>query len=73
MTGMTTRIEADTERCVGAGMCALTAPEVFDQSEDDGTVVVVTPEPARRHLDAARDAVHVCPSGALRLVDRHDG
>ena len=31
------RVEADRSKCMGAGMCALNAPEVFDQDEDAGT------------------------------------
>lgn len=59
------RIEADREVCTSAGMCALTAPEWFDQDEDDGRVIVLdrVGEP-----DAAvEDAVDLCPSGAIRL------
>ncbi|MFE4588489.1 ferredoxin [Streptomyces laurentii] len=64
------RIQADTRRCVGAGMCALTAPDLFDQSEHDGTVVLLRPDvTGREAADAARRAVHYCPSGALTLTD----
>ena len=28
------KIEVDVDRCVGAGMCALTAPAVFTQDDD---------------------------------------
>ena len=62
------RIEADTGRCVGSGMCALTAPELFDQSETDGTVVLLRPAPAEPQAEAAENAVRQCPSGALRLT-----
>lgn len=62
-------IDADPDLCVGSGMCALTAPDLFDQSQDDGTVVVLRPVPADRELDDARDAVRRCPSGALKLTD----
>jgi ferredoxin len=61
------RIKADTERCIGAGMCALTAPAVFDQSEDDGTVLLLQAEPPADQEGAVRRAVQVCPSGALSL------
>lgn len=63
------RIEADPEVCVGSGMCALTVPDLFDQSEDDGTVVVLRPEPPADRAAAVRGAVGRCPSGALRLLD----
>ncbi|NKQ58938.1 ferredoxin [Amycolatopsis sp. K13G38] len=61
------RIVADKDVCVGAGQCVMTDPEVFDQSEDDGTVIVLVEKP----LDAekAREAVNVCPSQALSLVE----
>jgi ferredoxin len=62
------RIVADTSRCAGAGQCVLTDPALFDQSEDDGTVIVLSPEPADDQQAArARQAVHICPSGALSL------
>jgi ferredoxin len=49
-------------------MCVLTAPEVFDQSEDEGTVVLLEQEPAASHEEAARRAVQLCPSGAISIV-----
>jgi ferredoxin len=42
-------VHADTTVCVGAGQCALRAPAVFDQSEDDGTVVVLDAQPGTEH------------------------
>ncbi|GLW47206.1 ferredoxin [Streptomyces sp. NBRC 14336] len=61
------RIEADPEVCIGSGMCALTAPDLFDQSEADGTVVVLSPEPPAARVTAVRGAVGRCPSRALSL------
>lgn len=60
------RIEADAEVCIGAGQCVMTAPELFDQS-DDGVVIVLEPEPGPEFATQAREAVGLCPSGALRL------
>ncbi|MBB5077011.1 ferredoxin [Nonomuraea sp. NPDC050547] len=60
-------IKADTDVCIGAGMCALTAPEVFDQSEEEGTVVVlVSPVPEGQEA-LVRRAVQQCPSGAISV------
>lgn len=42
------RIVADTEKCVGAGQCALVAPQVFDQNVEDGTVILIQAEPSER-------------------------
>lgn len=61
------RVTADRDVCIGAGMCALTAPEVFDQ-DDDGIVTVLTPEPGS-HEKAAREAAMLCPSGAVQIVE----
>ncbi|GAA4224580.1 ferredoxin [Streptosporangium album] len=61
------KITADTDVCIGAGMCALTVPEVFDQSEEEGTVVVLDGEPPASLEAAVRRAVQLCPSGALSV------
>ncbi|MEU0939724.1 ferredoxin [Embleya sp. NPDC059213] len=61
-------VSADRTVCVGAGLCALTAPEVFDQ-DDDGLVTVLTPDPAAALHRGARQAGRLCPSGAIRTVE----
>ncbi|MBP2708477.1 (4Fe-4S)-binding protein [Microbispora sp. RL4-1S] len=63
------KINADTDRCIGAGMCALSLPEVFDQSEEDGTVVVLDPEPPDSMKTGVTRAVNLCPSGALSVEE----
>jgi ferredoxin len=63
------RIVADTTRCVGAGQCVLTEPAVFDQNELDGTVLVLVEHPENDELAKARQAVYVCPSQALSLIE----
>ncbi|GGX32012.1 ferredoxin [Streptomyces lomondensis] len=65
----TTRLRVDRERCIGAGMCALTAPEVFDQDPDDGRVLLLHTEPPATHRTAARMAAGVCPSRAISLQE----
>ena len=62
------RVTADRNVCVGAGMCALTAPEVFDQ-DDDGIVTVLRPTPEDGEEAAAREAGHLCPSGAVQITE----
>ena len=64
------RIVADQSRCAGAGQGVLTDPALFDQSEADGTVIVLTPHPdAAVQQGRARQAVRLCPSGALSLAE----
>jgi ferredoxin len=61
-------IVADPGRCVGAGQCVLTDPDAFDQSDENGTVVVLRGNPANdRALERARVAVEICPSQALAI------
>jgi ferredoxin len=62
------RLEADRDRCACAAQCVLTEPTLFDQNEEDGTVVLLATEVDGDLLTAAQQAVQVCPSGALSLV-----
>jgi ferredoxin len=64
------RVTVDRERCAGAGMCALTAPEVFDQDEDDGRVLLLDAEPPVAWHAKVREAVALCPSQAIGLSQR---
>jgi ferredoxin len=63
------KVVVDRERCRGAGQCALTAPEVFDQSEDDGTVVVLDEEPPPELHAAVVRAAGLCPNSVISLLD----
>jgi ferredoxin len=62
------RVTADRDVCVGAGLCALSAPEVFDQ-DDDGLVTVLDGEPDGGNQARAREAGNLCPSGAVQIAD----
>ncbi|MEU3407820.1 ferredoxin [Streptomyces sp. NPDC006670] len=67
------RLDVDRARCIGAGMCAMTAPDVFDQDDADGLVVLLEAEPAGTRLTAARMAAGLCPSGAITLGEPASG
>ncbi|WP_040792304.1 ferredoxin [Nocardia paucivorans] len=62
------KIVVDHERCIGAGMCALTAPRIFDQ-DGAGRSVVLESVPARAHHAAIRAAEEICPAAAIRVTD----
>jgi ferredoxin len=62
------RILVDRDRCRGAGQCALTAPELFDQSDDDGTVVVLDEQPPPHLQEQARLAAALCPNSVIRIL-----
>ncbi|NUP02660.1 MAG: ferredoxin [Hamadaea sp.] len=62
------KVTVDEDKCCGAGQCVLIAPEVFDQREDDGIVMLLEPEPAEDRHSAVREAAAVCPAGAIHLA-----
>jgi ferredoxin len=64
---MTVRI--DQTGCIGSGQCVLAAPDVFDQSDDDGLGVVMIAEPPAGLLPGVRDAVERCPAGVVSLEE----
>ncbi|GAB2939395.1 ferredoxin [Streptomyces mayteni] len=64
------RVELDEPKCVASGQCVMTAPEVFDQRDDDGVAILLTEHPEPELLDGVREAVAVCPAAAIRLVER---
>lgn len=61
------RIRVLRDRCIGAGQCVLSAPRLFDQSDDDGLVVVLDETPSPTDEPDAITALGVCPSGTIRL------
>jgi ferredoxin len=63
---VTVRIATDRERCIGAGLCVLTVPEVFDHG-DDGLVEVLEEDPPADLEADLRLAGRLCPAGALRI------
>ncbi|MCK1814641.1 ferredoxin [Streptomyces carpaticus] len=62
------RVEIDEPKCVASGQCVVASPEVFDQRDEDGVVIVLDAAPAPALHDAVREAVAVCPAAAIRLV-----
>lgn len=62
----------DQSRCRGAGQCALIAPEVFDQGDEDGIVTLLEPSPAADLHPAVREAGAVCPASAIAIDDGID-
>lgn len=52
---------------MAAGVCVMTADAVFDQ-DADGIVVLIADQVPGGNENIARNAVRMCPSGALRIV-----
>jgi ferredoxin len=62
------KVHADRDVCIQAGNCVMVADSVFDQ-DDDGIVVLLVDHIPDDQQDKAREAVKLCPSQALTIVD----
>ncbi|KYK15096.1 MULTISPECIES: ferredoxin [Streptomyces] len=62
-------IHIDEDTCIGAGQCALTAPEVFTQ-DDDGYSTVRPGKEDGGGSALVREAARACPVGAVRVTER---
>jgi ferredoxin len=61
------KVIAERDVCIGAGMCVMTAG-IFDQDEDGIVVIADADEVPAEEQQRVRNAVSLCPSGALRLI-----
>ncbi|KAB8194035.1 ferredoxin [Nonomuraea phyllanthi] len=61
------KITVDEDKCCGAGNCVLIAPEVFDQRDEDGIVVLLRSEPGAEERAAVLEAAAVCPAAAIEV------
>ncbi|MEU5304305.1 ferredoxin [Streptomyces noursei] len=64
------KVIVDQNKCVASGQCVLTAPEVFDQREEDGIVVLLAENPPEGLVDDVRQAVALCPAQAIWLEEQ---
>lgn len=53
---------------MAAGQCVLIAPEVFDQRDEDGIVVLLEESPGPELHDAVRESAVACPAAAIHTV-----
>jgi ferredoxin len=63
------KVEVDVPRCVASGQCVLVAPEVFDQRDEDGIVVLLDDAPPPGQHAAVRESALVCPAAAIRVTE----
>jgi ferredoxin len=65
-------IAIDHDKCIGAGQCALIAPEVFDQG-DDGLALLLVDRPGAAQSPAVREAAESCPLSAISVAEDRRG
>ena len=61
-------VTTDAAVCCGSGVCVMYAPEVFDQDERDGTVIVLVSRPTDALWPAVRTAAERCPTQAIGVA-----
>lgn len=61
------KVTVDQDTCCGAGQCVMLAPDVFDQREEDGVVVLLDPSPPGALRPDVESAAAMCPAGAITL------
>jgi NADPH-dependent 2,4-dienoyl-CoA reductase/sulfur reductase-like enzyme len=55
-------VTIDQDKCVACGQCVVVAPEVFDQRDEDGIVLLLDANPPAEQADTVREAASVCPA-----------
>jgi ferredoxin len=63
-------VHADVEACQGYVTCVMSAPEVFDLDDAEGTVVVLQTRPGKELHAKTLAAVQSCPARALSVSER---
>ena len=63
------RVHADRDSCISAGQCVMSAPDVFDQDEDEGLVHLKVSTPPPELADDVRRAAAMCPAMAITLTE----
>ncbi|TQC48685.1 ferredoxin [Rhodococcus sp. WS4] len=63
-------IVVDEDKCVAGGQCVFAAPEVFDQRDDDGIVVLLDDHVPISSQEDVLTAISLCPAAAIRLADQ---
>lgn len=63
------RVTVDQDKCVSSGMCVMNSPDVFDQRDDDGVVVLLIGNPSPDQAEVTRDAAAACPALAIHIEE----
>ncbi|GHF36752.1 ferredoxin [Amycolatopsis bartoniae] len=63
------KVTVDQDACVGSGQCVLAAAGVFDQNDEDGTVVLLQENPPAERVGEVREAAALCPALAIRVEE----
>lgn len=62
------KVVVDRSICLKAGQCYYLQPSVF-KADSQGWPEIIVEHPEGDDLEAAEDAVEICPSGAIVVED----
>ncbi|ORV08633.1 ferredoxin [Mycobacterium celatum] len=63
------RVIVDPDKCASSGNCVMRAPEIFDQRDEDGVVVLLNENPSPEQAESARSAAAGCPASAIDIEE----
>ncbi|MEV6631766.1 ferredoxin [Actinoplanes sp. NPDC051470] len=63
-------IDIDQDKCVASGQCVMTAPEVFDQRDEDGVAFLLVDASDASSAEDVRQAAALCPAVAITLREQ---
>ncbi|WUW19160.1 ferredoxin [Streptomyces sp. NBC_01465] len=63
------QVSISRERCCSSGQCVATAPDVFEQSDEDGLVTLLVDAPGPELAADLRLAAALCPGGAITVTE----
>jgi ferredoxin len=63
------KVTVDQDKCASSGNCVMRGPEIFDQRDEDGVVVLLNPNPSAEQADDARAAAAGCPALAIHIEE----
>jgi len=63
------KVTVEQDKCVASGQCVMAAPDVFDQRDEDGIVVLLHPSPPTGQAEGIKQAAALCPALAITVQD----
>lgn len=63
------KVAVAKDKCIASGQCVMTAPDVFDQRDEDGIVELLDAAPPDGLAADVRQAAAVCPALAITVED----
>jgi ferredoxin len=63
------KVIVDQNICASSGNCVMNSPELFDQRDEDGVVVLLNANPSAEQTEGARRAAAACPALAIQIEE----